>query len=120
MTQEKSNNVAIIEVSGPDQAAKELLKQIIFPMLSSIQQNFGDAYADQVYQVLLSNLIGQRIEMAGYGAVHEASGIISELEEQFFPEQCETAEQLLTAIDDFDSVCQPVGTEFLLLKGMPS
>lgn len=111
---------------GAEKVACDLAEKVIFQALHVIQNQFGRQFSEEVYQALLAKIISQRVKNIGYDALHEASGILSELECEFFPDKVSEDELLMASLENIkpESYVQHAQTrklkDYVLLEGMPS
>lgn len=120
MTIDRNCGPTVIELAeGPKKIADEIAEKLILPALNALQGQYGNSFSVQVYQDLLARLITTRVECVGYDAVHEVSGVLEEIEADFFPEQ-EEPEPILQVLGLVNTSIPSVSSDFLLVEGQPS
>lgn len=72
---------------SPKELSDSLIEKLIKPLIRQKQAHDGEILAAQLCYELIYALGMERVLMAGYDAIHELSGITTELEENCFGEE---------------------------------
>lgn len=71
---------------SPEEIAKNLVQKLLVPLLTAKLECSGEIEASKLYHSIHFELGKTRANMIGQDAIHELIGIVSELEEEHFPE----------------------------------
>lgn len=80
------NYAAIDLTDSPENLAKTIVDAVLTPLLTAKVSHCGEIEATKLYHSIHIELSKTRIEMIGQDAIHELVGIVSELEEEHFPD----------------------------------
>jgi len=80
----KAEDLVFLASQSPEELSNNLIEKLIKPLIRQKQAHEGEAVAAQFCFNLIYALGLERVLMAGYDAIHELSGITTELEENCF------------------------------------
>ncbi|MDR6630428.1 hypothetical protein J2X86_002483 [Acinetobacter lwoffii] len=80
----KTEDLVFLASQSPEEISSNLIEKLIKPLIRQKQAHEGEALAAQICFNLIYALGKERVLMAGYDAIHELSGITTELEEECF------------------------------------
>lgn len=98
-------DLVFLASQSPEEISNNLIEKLIKPLIRQKQARDGEATAAQICFNLIYSLGFERVCMAGYDAIHELSGITTELEEACFGEEIAPLQTLdLTAFAEMGLV----------------